>query len=138
MISSAYDAYVYSENCITIVLSSGKNEAAIWNDKEQVFLFDCRWSKNIAATALNEWGQSTGWNLHNLNKLLIPKILTGFPYARSVCVSNNGYANFNSFYSNIPYLYPLQTSENLSFSDVFRGYRYGILVGNGLSAIHFY
>ena len=30
--------------------------------------------------------------------------------------------------TNVPLLYPLKTSENWRFSDVFRGYRIGILV----------
>ena len=29
----------------------------------------------------------------------------------------------NPFYSSVTFLYPLKTSENLWFSDVFRGYR---------------
>ena len=37
---------------------------------------------------------------------------------------------FNPF-SHVPLLYPLKTSENLRFS-VFRGYRSGTLVENGL------
>ena len=35
------------------------------------------------------------------------------------------------FSTNVPLLYPLKTSENLCFSDVFRGYRSGTLVENG-------
>ena len=37
----------------------------------------------------------------------------------------------NPFQANIPFLYPLKTSENRSFSDVFRGYRNGKLDWNG-------
>ena len=37
----------------------------------------------------------------------------------------------NPFSTYVPLLYPLKTSENLSLSDVFRGYRSGILVENG-------
>ena len=33
--------------------------------------------------------------------------------------------------ANIPLLYPLKTSENQRFSDVFRGYRNGTLDENG-------
>ena len=48
---------------------------------------------------------------------------------------------FNPFSTNVPLLYPLKTSENhpvktsenLRFSNVFRGYRSRILVENGLS-----
>ena len=36
------------------------------------------------------------------------------------------------FSTNVPLLYPLKTSENLWFSDVFRGYRSGTFVKNGL------
>ena len=38
----------------------------------------------------------------------------------------------NPFSSNVPLLYPLKTSENFRFSDVFRGYRSGTLVENRL------
>ena len=37
----------------------------------------------------------------------------------------------NLFSANAPLLYPLKTSENRRFSDVFRGYRSGTLVENG-------
>ena len=33
---------------------------------------------------------------------------------------------------NVPFLYPLETSENLGFSDVFSGYRKVTLAWNGL------
>ena len=39
----------------------------------------------------------------------------------------------NPFQANVPYLYPLKTSGNLWFSDVFRGYRKGTLAWNGLN-----
>ena len=42
---------------------------------------------------------------------------------------------FNPFSTNVPLLYPLKTSENIRFSDVFRGYRSGTLVENGLNSI---
>ena len=35
----------------------------------------------------------------------------------------------NPFSTKVPLLYPLKTSENRRFSDVFRGYRSGSLVG---------
>ena len=31
--------------------------------------------------------------------------------------------DFNTFYSNVPFLFSLKTSENQRFSDVFREYR---------------
>ena len=37
-----------------------------------------------------------------------------------------------TFYINVPFLYPLKTSENLRFCDVFRGYRNGTLAQKGL------
>ena len=40
---------------------------------------------------------------------------------------------FYPFSTNVPLLYPLKTSENLRFTDVFRGYRSGTLVESGLS-----
>ena len=42
--------------------------------------------------------------------------------------------DFNLFSSNVPLLYPLKTSETPPprFSDVFRKYRSGTLVENGL------
>ena len=39
----------------------------------------------------------------------------------------------NSFHTNVPFLYPLKTLENLWFSDVFRGYRNGIWSWDGLN-----
>ena len=39
----------------------------------------------------------------------------------------------NPFSINVPLLYPLKTSENLRFSDVFRGYRSRTLFENGLN-----
>ena len=38
---------------------------------------------------------------------------------------------FNLFSTNFPLLYPLKASENLQFSDVFKGYRSGALIENG-------
>ena len=38
----------------------------------------------------------------------------------------------NLFQANVPFLYPLKTSENRRFSDVFRGYKKGTLIWNGL------
>ena len=38
----------------------------------------------------------------------------------------------NPFLTNVPLLYPLKTSENSRFSAIFRGYRSGTLVENGL------
>ena len=40
--------------------------------------------------------------------------------------------NIKPFSTNVPLLYPLETSQNLRFSDVFRGYRSETLVKNGL------
>ena len=40
----------------------------------------------------------------------------------------------NPFSTNVPLLTPLKTSENFSFSDVFRGYRSGTFFENGLKA----
>ena len=39
----------------------------------------------------------------------------------------------NPFPTNVSIMYPLKTSENPQFSDVFRGYRSGTLVKNGLN-----
>ena len=39
---------------------------------------------------------------------------------------------FNPFLTNVPLLYPMKTLENRRFSDVFRGYRSGTFVENGL------
>ena len=38
----------------------------------------------------------------------------------------------NLFHANVPFLYPLKTSENQGFSEVFRGYGNGTLAWNGL------
>ena len=40
--------------------------------------------------------------------------------------------NLHPFQANVSFLYPLKTSENLWFSDVFRAYRKGALAQNGL------
>ena len=40
---------------------------------------------------------------------------------------------FNRFSANVPLLYPLKTSENIWFSNDFRGYRSGILAENRLN-----
>ena len=40
---------------------------------------------------------------------------------------------FNPFSTNVRFLYPMKTSENRRTSDVFRGYRSGILVENELN-----
>ena len=44
----------------------------------------------------------------------------------------------NLFSTNVPLLYPLKTSENRMFSDIFRGYRSGTLVENGLYFMAFF
>ena len=41
----------------------------------------------------------------------------------------------NPLSTSVPFLYPLNTSENLRFSGVFRGFRSGALVENGLRPI---
>ena len=41
------------------------------------------------------------------------------------------YCNYQ-FRVDVPFIYPLETSENFWFSDVFRGYRNGTLAWNGL------
>ena len=46
--------------------------------------------------------------------------------------------HINPFSTNVPLLYPLKTSENLQFSDVFRGYRSGTLVENELKKLDLY
>ena len=43
--------------------------------------------------------------------------------------------NHNPFSTNVLLLYPLKTSENFRFSDVFRGCRNGTLVENGLNSV---
>ena len=47
-----------------------------------------------------------------------PEVTQFYITARSIRI--------NPFHTNVPFLYPLKTSENLWFFDVFRGYRYGI------------
>ena len=53
-------------------------------------------------------------------------------YASGIHIEINDLLNssFNPFSTNVPLLYPLKTSENLRFSDVFRGYRSATLVAN--------
>ena len=50
--------------------------------------------------------------------------LKGSPDEVFLCFENE---YFNSSQANVPFLHPLKTSGNLWFSDVFRGYRKGIL-----------
>ena len=38
----------------------------------------------------------------------------------------------NPLLSGVPFLYPLKASENRGFSGIFKGYKKGILGGNGL------
>ena len=47
------------------------------------------------------------------------------------------YFLINPFSTNVPLPYPLKTSENLWFSDIFRGYRSGTLVENRLKSFQF-
>ena len=44
-------------------------------------------------------------------------------------------SNINPLSTKVPLLYPLKTSENRRFLDVFRGYRSGTLVENGLNEL---
>ena len=44
----------------------------------------------------------------------------------------------NPFSTNVPLPYPMKTSENRRFSDVFRGYKSGILIKNGLSMCNYF
>ena len=46
--------------------------------------------------------------------------------------ANSGQNKLNPFSTNVPFLYSLKTSDILWFSDVFKGYRSGILVEKGL------
>ena len=43
--------------------------------------------------------------------------------------------SINLFSTNVPLLYPLKASENWRFFDVFRGYRSGKFVENGLTVM---
>ena len=51
---------------------------------------------------------------------------------RSITHDFRRYYPLNPFSTNVPFLNPLKTSENLWFSDIFRGFSSGTLVGNGL------
>ena len=51
------------------------------------------------------------------------------------CLDLSETFDINQFSTNVPLLYPRKTSKNLSFSDVFRGYRSGTLVENGLMIV---
>ena len=44
-------------------------------------------------------------------------------------------SNINPFSTKVPLLYHLKTFENRRFFDVFRGYRSGTLVENGLNEL---
>ena len=55
-------------------------------------------------------------------------------YILSTCLNEN---TVNPFSINVLLLYPLRPSENPWFSDVFRGFRNGTLVENGLILFRF-
>ena len=62
-------------------------------------------------------------------------MILGQYYASGIHIEINDLLNssFNPFSTNVPLLYPLKTSENIGFLDVFREYRRGKLVENWLS-----
>ena len=49
-----------------------------------------------------------------------------------LCLKLNNSSFINPFQASISFLYPLKTSENHRFSDIFRGHRNGTLTWNGL------
>ena len=51
--------------------------------------------------------------------------------ALGINVSTSGRDYLNPFHANVPFLYPLKTSENPEFSDAFRGYIYGTFAWSG-------
>ena len=51
--------------------------------------------------------------------------------ALGINVSTSGRDYLNPFHVNVPFLYPLKTSENPEFSDAFRGYKYGTFAWSG-------
>ena len=53
-------------------------------------------------------------------------------------LNNSQNTLLNPFSTNVPFLYALKTSENLRVSDVFRGYRSGTLVDDGLISLQAY
>ena len=61
--------------------------------------------------------------------------ITKLPFkfaAKFTEITSETFKLVNPFSTNVPFLYPLKISENLRFSDVFRGYRSVTLVENGL------
>ena len=61
------------------------------------------------------------------------KSIEWFPYDGNVGLKmakwhQDGVMDFNPFHVNVLFLYPLKTSENHRFSDIFRGLRIGTLV----------
>ena len=65
------------------------------------------------------------WSLEHLNES--PARVSNFH-------KNVSWPPINPFLTNAPLLYSLKTSENLRFSDIFRGYGSGTLVEYGLIA----
>ena len=49
--------------------------------------------------------------------------LTSCKWLSGEHVVSSSRINIHPFYTNVPFLYPLNTSENQKFSEVFRGYR---------------
>ena len=65
-------------------------------------------------------------------KLINKCISSTGPDSIHVAKTKKYHSEINPFSINVPLLYPLITSENRRFPDVFRGYRSGTLVENGL------
>ena len=51
------------------------------------------------------------------------------------CMNYQLQISINQFSTNVPLLDPLKTLENWRFSNVFRGYRSGTMVENGLTIV---
>ena len=69
--------------------------------------------------------EDTSFNpcLHNVKKLSKSTLKSTFDQFPTLYMKH--YTLYNSFHANVPFLYPLKTSENQRFSDVFRGIEMG-------------
>ena len=70
--------------------------------------------------------------IFNINETFGIKILTRLRLGFNHMCKHTFRHTLNPFSTNVLLLHPLKTSENLRFSDVFMGYRSGILVENEL------
>ena len=91
--------------------------------KQFLFCFNCQLKAIIDSKAKNLQSMQL---IFPSQKFILSDLILTLPYWHS------RQAPINPFSTNVSLLYPLPTLGNLWFSDIFWGYRSGILVENGL------